>query len=96
MSKGYWLAVYKTIHDADRLAEYAKQASVAITAHGGAFLARGMPEAMLEGDNPTRTVLIEFPSAAAAIAAYGSDDYKKALDILGKAADRDIRVLNGL
>ena len=30
MSKGYWLAIYKSIHDADRLAAYAKKASVAI------------------------------------------------------------------
>ena len=67
MSKGYWLAVYKTIHDADRLAKYAEQAGVAITENGGVFLARGMPEAMLEGDQPTRTVLIEFPSAEAAM-----------------------------
>jgi len=55
-----------------------------------------MPEAMLEGDQPTRTVLIEFPSAEAAMNAYGSDSYKKALAILGDAADRDIRVLKGL
>lgn len=96
MSKGYWLAVYKTIHNADRLAKYAEQAGVAITENGGVFLARGMPEAMLEGDQPTRTVLIEFPSAEAAMNAYGSDSYKKALAILGDAADRDIRVLKGL
>ena len=51
---------------------------------------------MLEGDEATRTVLIEFPSAAAAIDAYNSDAYKDALATLGDAADRDIRVLNGL
>ena len=55
-----------------------------------------MPEAMLEGDKATRTVLIEFSSAAAAIDAYNSDSYKDALATLGDAADRDIRVLNGL
>ena len=79
MSKGYWLAIYRAIHDQDQLAEYAKKATVAIAEHGGTFLSRGMPEAMLEGDKATRTVLIEFPSAT-----------------LGDAADRDIRVLNGL
>lgn len=96
MSKGYWLAIYKAIHDADTLAEYAKQASIAIAEGGGIFLSRGMPEAMLEGDDATRTVLIEFPSVDAAVNAYGSDSYKKALGILGKAADREIRILNGL
>ena len=67
MSKGYWLAIYRAIHDQDQLAEYAKKATVAIAEHGGKFLSRGMPEAMLEGDEATRTVLIEFPSTAAAI-----------------------------
>ena len=96
MSNGYWLAIYKAIHDADTLAKYAEQASIAIAEGGGTFLSRGMPEAMLEGDNATRTVLIEFPSAEAAVNAYNSDSYRKALEILGEAADREIRILNGL
>ena len=45
MSKGYWLAIYRAIHDQDQLAEYAKKATVAIAEHGGTFLSRGMPEA---------------------------------------------------
>lgn len=96
MSKGYWLAIYKAIHDTDTLAKYAEQAGIAIAEDGGTFLSRGMPEAMLEGDGASRTVLIEFPSAQAAIDAYSSDSYKKALAILGDAADREIRILNGL
>ena len=68
MSKGYWLAIYKSIHDADRLAAYAKKASVAIAEGGGTFLSRGMPVRMMEGNEATRTVLIEFESVDAAIA----------------------------
>ena len=78
MSKGYWLAVYRAIHDADQLAAHAAKASTAIADNGGVFLSRGMPEAMLEGDEATRTVLIEFPSAQAAITAYNSDEYREA------------------
>jgi uncharacterized protein (DUF1330 family) len=96
MSKGYWLAVYKAIHDADQLAAYAEKASGAIAAGGGKFLSRGMPVAMLEGDEATRTVLIEFPSAQAAIDTYNSDAYADALATLGDAAERDIRVLDSL
>lgn len=96
MSKGYWLAVYRAIHDEDQLAAYAKKASVAIAAGGGTFLSRGMPAAMLEGDTATRTVLIEFPSAQSAIDAYNSDAYTDALATLGDAADREIRVLDAL
>ena len=96
MSKGYWLAIYRAVHDADQLAAYAAKASTAIAANGGVFLSRGMPEAMLEGDEATRTVLIEFPSAEAAVTAYNSADYRDALAVLGAAAEREIRVLNGL
>jgi len=96
MSKGYWLAIYRAIHDADQLAAYAAKAGTAIAANGGVFLSRGMPEAMLEGDEASRTVLIEFPSAEAAIAAYDSAEYREALAVLGDAAEREIRVLNAL
>jgi uncharacterized protein (DUF1330 family) len=96
MSKGYWLAVYKAIHDADQLTAYAAKASVAIAAGGGTFLSRGMPVAMLEGDEATRTVLIEFPSAQAAIDAYNSEAYTDALATLGDAAEREIRVIDAL
>ena len=90
-----WIA-HVTVTDDEAYGRYAKIATEAIAEHGGTFLSRGMPEAMLEGDEATRTVLIEFPSAAAAIDAYNSDSYKDALATLGDAADRDIRVLNGL
>ena len=96
MSKGYWLAIYKSIHDADRLAAYAKKASIAIAEGGGTFLSRGMPVRMLEGSEATRTVLIEFESVDAAIATYNSDAYADALATLGDAAERDIRVLDSI
>ena len=96
MSKGYWLAIYKSIHDADRLAAYAKKASVAIAEGGGTFLSRGMPGRMMEGNEATRTVLIEFESVDAAIATYNSDTYADALATLGDAAERDIRILDSL
>jgi len=96
MSKGYWLAIYRAIHNPDQLAAYAAKASTAIAANGGVFISRGMPEAMLEGETATRTVLIEFPSAEAAITAYNSAEYQEALAVLGDAAEREIRILNGL
>ena len=55
-----------------------------------------MPVAMLEGDEATRTVLIEFPSAQAAIDAYNSEAYADALATLGNAAEREIRVIDAL
>jgi len=96
MSKGYWLAIYKNIRDADQLAAYAKKASVAIAEGGGTFLSRGMPVQVLEAGEDTRTVLIEFDSPEAAIAAYNSEIYADALATLGDAAEREIRILDSV
>jgi uncharacterized protein (DUF1330 family) len=53
-----------------------------------------MPAATKENGLEQRTVLIEFPSVEAALAAYNSPGYKEALDALGtNAADRDIRII---
>ena len=43
-----------------------------------------------------RTVLIEFESMEAAIAAYESAAYQEALAVLSGGADRDIRLFEGL
>ena len=43
-----------------------------------------------------RTVLIEFDSFDAAVAAYESEGYQKALDALAGGADRDIRLFEGI
>ena len=96
MSKGYWLAIYRNIRDADQLAAYAKKASLAIAEGGGTFLSRGMPVEVMEKGETTRTVLIEFESADAAIAAYNSEVYADALATLGDAAEREIRILDSI
>ena len=43
MAKAYWISMYRAIHDADKLAAYAKLAGPAIQAGGVRFLARGAP-----------------------------------------------------
>ncbi|MNC90580.1 hypothetical protein D3C83_66930 [compost metagenome] len=44
-----------------------------------------------------RTVVIEFPSVAQALATHDSPGYQEALRALGKgAAERDMRVVEGL
>jgi uncharacterized protein (DUF1330 family) len=39
---------------------------------------------------------VEFDSVGAAIATYESDAYKAALKVLGNAADRDLRIVEGV
>jgi uncharacterized protein (DUF1330 family) len=94
MAKAYWISSYRSVSNPEALAAYAKLAGPALTAAGGTFLARGMPAATKENGLEQRTVLIEFPSVEAALAAYNSAGYKEALDALGtNAADRDIRII---
>jgi uncharacterized protein (DUF1330 family) len=42
-----------------------------------------------------RTVVVEFDSVEKARAAYEGPDYRKALDALGNAAERDMRLVEG-
>lgn len=97
MAKGYWITTYRSISNQDALGAYAKLAAPALTAAGGRFLARGNPAAVKEAGLMQRTVLIEFPSVDAALAAYNGAGYKEALAALGtNSCERDIRIIEGV
>ena len=42
------------------------------------------------------TVVVEFDSLAQAISAYDSPGYQAALAVLGNAAERDLRIVEGV
>jgi len=96
MAKAYWVATYKSISNPDALAAYAKLAGPAIQAAGGKFLARGVAAKAYESGLLQRSVVIEFESVAAAEAAHDSPGYQEALRALGKGADRDMRIIEGV
>jgi uncharacterized protein (DUF1330 family) len=96
MAKAYWMTAYRSIHDPDALKAYARLAGPAIQAAGGRFLVRGLPARVYEGGLEQRTVLIEFDSLAQALAAHESPAYQEALRALGDAADRDLRIVEGV
>lgn len=96
MAKAYWVASYRSISNPNALAEYAKIAGPAIGAAGGKFLVRGTPAKTYEAGLDQRTVVIEFDSVAAAVAAHDSPEYQRALAALGNGAERDIRILEGV
>jgi len=52
--------------------------------------------AAYEGGLKSRTVLVEFPSVAAAIAAHDSPGYQAALKVFKGAAERDLRIVEGV
>ena len=92
----YWINTFTAIRDEQRLADYISLAGPAMRAAGGRFLARGLPEHVFEGASALRTTLIEFPSVEDAHRAYFSDAYQAALQVLGDAADREIRIIEAL
>ena len=96
MAKGYWVSCYRSIKDANALAEYARIAGPAIESGGGRFLARGGRVEAFEAAAKERTVVVEFPSFEQALATRNSDAYQAALEVLGNAAERDFRVIEGL
>ncbi|HZT86413.1 MAG TPA: DUF1330 domain-containing protein [Stellaceae bacterium] len=96
MAKAYWVATYRAISNPEALAAYAKLAGPAITAAGGRFLARGTAAKAYEAGLVQRVVIVEFDSVEQAVAAHDSPGYQEALRVLGKAADRDLRIVEGV
>lgn len=96
MPGAYWVNTVRQVRDADKLAAYVRLAGPAIAAGGGRFLARGTPAAAFELGTEERTAVIAFDSVEAAVAAYESEAYQRALDALEDGADRDIRIVEAL
>jgi uncharacterized protein (DUF1330 family) len=96
MAKAYWITCYRSISDPEAFAAYAKLAGPAIQAAGGRFVVRGNPAKTYEAGLNQRTVITEWESVAKAVAGHDSPAYQAALKALGKAAERDVRIVEGV
>ncbi|GAB3742771.1 uncharacterized protein (DUF1330 family) [Microlunatus parietis] len=97
MAKGYWVSVYPTITDPERLEVYNERAGLAVKAAGGRVLASiGGRVVAHEAGLAERVVLIEFDSFERAVAAYESPAYREALAELPDGFQRDFRIIEGL
>ena len=96
IAKGYWVSVYRTISDPERLTVYDKLAGPAVRAGGGRTLSRGGRVVAHEAGITQRVVLIEFDSFEQAVAAYESEAYQKALVALPDGFERDFRIIEGI
>jgi len=96
MPKAYWISTYHEIKDAAKLAAYAKLAGPAIEGAGGRFLARTTAVKAYEQGLMQRTVLIEFDSVEAAVAAHDAPAYQAALAALADGVVRDLRIVPGV
>ena len=96
MAKGYWINVFHSVNDPEKIEAYRKLAAPAMQAAGARFLVRGDPSKVYEAGLKQRVVVIEFDSVEKAIAAHDSPGYQAALKALGNGATRDLRIVEGL
>jgi uncharacterized protein (DUF1330 family) len=96
MPKGYWVSVYRTISDPEKLAAYNKLAGPAVKAGGGRTFVRGGQVAAYDDGIAERIVLIEFDSFEQAVAARESAAYQEALAVLSDSVERDFRIVEGI
>jgi uncharacterized protein (DUF1330 family) len=96
MPKGYWVSVYRTISDAEKLAAYNELAGRAVRAGGGRTLVRGGRVAAYDAGIAERTVLVEFDSFEQAVAARESAAFQEALVALSDGVERDFRIVEGI
>ncbi|KJY27373.1 MULTISPECIES: DUF1330 domain-containing protein [Streptomyces] len=96
MPKAYWVSVYRTISDPEKLAAYDKLAGPAVEAGGGRVFVRGGRAVAYDAGIAERTILIEFDSFEQAVAARESEAYQEALAVLSDAVERDFRIVEGV
>ena len=99
MPKGYFLSAHRAEANEEKKAAYNKLARAALEDAGGTIIAIARPGGNLtsrENGVEQSTVLIEFDSYEAAIAAYECAAYQQALKALDNGADGDIRIFEGV
>lgn len=94
MAKGYWIA-HGRVDDAEKYDLYRAANAAPLAAFGGRFLVRGGDQTVPEGVAKPRTVVLEFPSYAAARACYDSDAYQAALKLRQGISESDLVIVEG-
>lgn len=86
---------YESVSNPATVSEYAKLAATALEGLGGRVIVGGKPAKTHEAGIDQSVVIVEFENLEKAIAAYESDLYSPALDVLDNAAQRDFRIVEG-
>lgn len=94
MPKGYIIG-HITVRDPEAYKEYIARDTPILNGLGGQFIIRGGQSQVMEGETLQRHVVIEFPSYAAALAAYNDPEYQEVAEIRRRTADSVILVVEG-
>jgi len=96
MTKPAYLIVDTRSSDPERMAEYRRLAQAAVEKFGGRYLVRGSPHTTLEGSwQPTRLVVVMFPSMEVARKFYDSPEYGVARSARRGVSDFDMLLVEG-
>ena len=93
--KGYWVALYKKIDNAEKLKKYSSIVTPIIKKFGGKPLVRGGEYKCLEGENFLRTVIWEFPSYDVALECHESKEYQEGWSLAKDTTERNLQIIQG-
>ena len=92
-----YIIVDVTITDPKTFTEYMGQVPQTVTQYGGRYLVRGGTTEILEGTwEPTRTVIVEFPSMEQAKRWYESAEYRHPKALRHESANSNMILVQGL
>jgi uncharacterized protein (DUF1330 family) len=94
MPKGYWIATMD-VHDAEIYDKYRSANAKPFADYGAKFLVRGGTQQVREGTMRRRTVVLEFPTYADAVACYESPAYQAAREIRLNVSDGSLVIVEG-
>ena len=95
MSPAYIIANVN-VTDPEQYEQYRLLSTAAIQHSQAQILVRGGETQPLEGQAPSRTVILKFPSMAAAREFYDSERYKKAREARESAAEMIMYIVEGI
>lgn len=94
MPKGYWVA-HVDVDDFETYKKYIAANAAPFTEFGARFLVRNGTREVIEGKARRRTVVIEFPSYAQALACYHSKGYSTARALRDPVSTGDLVIIEG-
>lgn len=92
--KGYWVA-HVDVDNLEAYQNYVAANASPFQEFGARFLVRGTPQDVVEGKVRSRTVVLEFPSLAAAQACYHSEGYQAAKELRTPVSTADLTIIEG-
>ncbi len=85
------------VKDPERYAKNRDLIQPTLEPYGGRFIVRGGRVECLEGSwNPSRLVIVEFPSAEKAMEWWSSEEYRPAKQVRQETTDTEMIIVDGV